>query len=164
MHERPAGKVGNCTPVSFDLPTTASPFSSFSFRVLSPSAFHFPNLSVLVLGLPRVSNFEILCRLFAILKPREMDLNAFIRTADPRKCYRPVWNREFAGGAPILATVLRIMGLFPFVGWGLCWTFVPTVGERVGDRTDFRDRGPSLRTIGRLEVVFDAGSFREEEA
>ncbi|GJW05578.1 gypsy type transposase, partial [Tanacetum coccineum] len=70
MHERPAGKVGMYTRL-FDYANYRIPFSNFFVSVLIHFRIPFSQLSIL--GSAKIG------------KEVEMDLNAFIRTADPRK-------------------------------------------------------------------------------
>ncbi|GJU98515.1 hypothetical protein Tco_1327786 [Tanacetum coccineum] len=100
MHERPAGKVGMYTRF-FDYANYRIPFSTFFVSVLTHFRIPFSQLSVF--GSAKVSYFEILCRVCNI-NPAwvslQMDLNAFIRTADPRKLSASV-EREFVGDASV---------------------------------------------------------------
>ncbi|GKD49263.1 hypothetical protein Tco_1278239, partial [Tanacetum coccineum] len=108
MHERPAGKVGMYTRF-FDYANYRIPFSTFFVSVLTHFRIPFSQLSVF--GSAKVSHFEMQdCEFaccyedaaaeanvsvltisaspvfhFRVLDLQEMDLNAFIRTADPRK-------------------------------------------------------------------------------
>ncbi|GKC68599.1 hypothetical protein Tco_1101197, partial [Tanacetum coccineum] len=82
MHERPTGKIGMYTRF-FDYANYRIPFSTFFVSVLTYFRIPFSQLSVF--GSAKVSHFEILCCVCNIEPDLKIDLNAFIRTADPRK-------------------------------------------------------------------------------
>ncbi|GJR72603.1 hypothetical protein Tco_0084968 [Tanacetum coccineum] len=109
MHERPAGKVGMYTRF-FDYANYRIPFSTFFVSVLTHFRIPFSQLSVF--GSAKVSHFEILCRVCNINPSVGLfrdDLNAFIRTADPRKVriverdglINESVEREFVGDASV---------------------------------------------------------------
>ncbi|GJW90599.1 hypothetical protein Tco_0168152 [Tanacetum coccineum] len=96
MHERPAGKVGMYTRF-FDYANYRIPFSTFFVSVLTHFCVPFSQLSVfgsakvpILLKIELLPPLNIMWSMLIplLLKPLrslEMDLNAFIRTADPRK-------------------------------------------------------------------------------
>ncbi|GJQ98044.1 hypothetical protein Tco_0009183 [Tanacetum coccineum] len=119
MHERPAGKVGMYTRF-FDYANYCIPFSTFFVSVLTHFRIPFSQLSVFgyAKNLDSVKNwndhFFLVDEFVVPANARfKMDLNAFIRTADPRKV-RIVERARAENERPIVTVAKhRTMTLLP---------------------------------------------------
>ncbi|GKC09696.1 gypsy type transposase [Tanacetum coccineum] len=115
MHERPAGKIGLYTRF-FDFANFRLPLSTFLVDVLRHFRINISQLSVI--GVAKVSHFEILCRVYGIIPTVglfrcfyvnskksgwmsfKFDIFAFIHTPDPTKV--KIVKRERNESEPLL--------------------------------------------------------------